>query len=200
MPEQFIPSVTGTMNGTTTSPLDLDQYRLAQNFADVAGVKKVLVRLPVRKPDRQWFVRTHPDREYRMSVGLLELKEDREYYLVHELALPGCMTEVQPCVLYTAISRTGVLFVWPCRLPNKDGRDSLWWASGRDAAMRAMTTWVSVRANTDVGAYELFEATADIPEPEWPDYSFAALLGLAFKDRISRDPDHPVLLKLQGRL
>lgn len=48
--------------------------------------------MPVRKPGRQDFIRVHPDESYRLETAVLELKEDRETYLVdpdiwHEL--PG---------------------------------------------------------------------------------------------------------------
>jgi len=38
--------------------------------------------VPVRKPHRQELVRVHPDESYRMNASVIELKDDREVYLV----------------------------------------------------------------------------------------------------------------------
>jgi hypothetical protein len=63
-------------------PFDLDSLRLNQDFAATVGVKKALTTILVRKPDRQWFVRVHPDADYRLETAVLELKEDGETYLI----------------------------------------------------------------------------------------------------------------------
>jgi len=49
-----------------------------------------------------------------------------------------------------------------------------------------------------LGAYEIFEAQGSIPEPIWPDLSFGEILRVAFKDRIIRSLDHPVVKRLHG--
>ncbi len=61
---------------------DLEKLRLNQNFAAELGVKKRLITVRVRKPQRQEFFRVHPDDTYTLTTGLLELKEERETYLV----------------------------------------------------------------------------------------------------------------------
>jgi hypothetical protein len=48
------------------------------------------------------------------------------------------------------------------------------------------------------GMYDVHEATADLPEPEWPAAPFQELIKLAFKDKLIADPDHPVLRQLRG--
>ena len=62
-------------------PFDLERLVLSQNFAETAGVKKLLTTVPVRKPNAQDFVRTHPSPDYRRDFLMLELKDDREQYL-----------------------------------------------------------------------------------------------------------------------
>jgi hypothetical protein len=54
---------------------------LSQDFADL-GVKKALITVPVRKPDKAWFFRVHPDEDRRLQTYVIELKEERETYLV----------------------------------------------------------------------------------------------------------------------
>jgi hypothetical protein len=51
-----------------------------------------------------------------------------------------------------------------------------------------------------LGAYEVFEATGDLPPPEWPDLPFQELVRIAFRDRFITDPGHPVLRRLRGEV
>src|SRR6516164_8469822 len=96
----------------TPNPFDPAALRLDQSFADTVGVTKLLTTVPVRKPNRQEFVRVHPGPSYRLTpVGIIEVKEDREVYLVPRdvaLALPPQVArEVVPVTLFTAINRQG---------------------------------------------------------------------------------------------
>jgi hypothetical protein len=50
----------------------------------------------------------------------------------------------------------------------------------------------------NLGAYEITEATAKMPDPEWPEYSFHDLLRIGFRDRVIGSLDHPVLKRLRG--
>jgi len=179
---------------------DLKRLRLSQNFAEQIGVKKALITVPVRKPDRQWFIRTHPDPRYRCEVAILEMKEDRESYLVDPVLWPELPGEVAAKLLFTAINRQGVVFLLPARLPNPNGRRDEWGRSLLEGAGKGMDSWVRIVANLGLGAYEVFEATAALPEPEWPNEPFEKLVEIGFRDRIIRAVDHPVLKKLRGEL
>lgn len=184
------------------SPFDFDPAKLAlpQDFAASVGVRKVLTTVPVRKPNRQEFVRVHPDESYRLSTAVIELKDERETYLVAPDLFPELPQEIVPKLLATAITRQGVLFLWPARLPNADGRPDPWNTSAIAAMDHAIKRWVRVTANMSLGAYELAEATAKLPEPEWPDEPFAKLLEIAFRDRVIESLDHPVLQRLRGEI
>src|SRR5262245_28680412 len=89
---------------------DLSAIRLDQSYANTLGVKKLLTTVPVRKPNRQDFVRVHPDPEYRLTpVAIIEMKEDREVYLVTPAiaqALPG---ECSMASIYLTITRQKVV-------------------------------------------------------------------------------------------
>ena len=290
---------------------DLERLRLSQDFPSQVGVKKALLTVPVRKPDRQWFIRVHPDLDWRLETAVLELKEERETYIVDPDMWPELPGELVPKVLFTAINRAisefpkgrkylislsfrgkasvrpaqvggfdvnivihgstavrgrgdlvayrwalwkltapwthrtrpphlgkrcafstsstgpfpsnhsrktpkgpkialgnpdrpinrqGVVFLWPVRLPGEDGRGNAWHRSALQAADLAMKGWVKVAANMSLGAYEAFEATGDLPEPEWPDRGFSSLVDIAFKDYYVRSLDHPVIQRLKGAL
>ena len=55
--------------------MDLDKLRLSQNFSEAVGVKKALLTIPVRRPNRQEFVRVHPDDGMSLQTAVLELKD-----------------------------------------------------------------------------------------------------------------------------
>jgi hypothetical protein len=105
-----------------------------------------------------------------------------------------------PRLLLTAVNRLGVPFIWPIRLPGPDGKIDDWNASALEAAKRAEANWVRVTANVPLGAYEVWEATSDLPGPVWPEQSFGEMLKIAFKGRQIASPDHPALKKLRGEV
>ena len=180
-------------------PFDLDALRLTQDFAASVGVKKALTTIPVRKPDRQWFVRVHPDPRYRIETAVLELKEDSETYLVApnmRSELPG---EIVPKILLTAVTRQHHVFLWPIRMPDELGKLDEWNRSAFEAAKLAERQWIRLAANRSLGAYETFVATGDLPDPEWPeDKSFAELVKIAFKGRYIDSIEHAVVKRLRG--
>ena len=189
------------MENSSNDPFDPAALRLDQSFADTVGVKKHLTTVPVRKPNRQDFVRVHPDPEYRLApAAIIEVKEDREVYLVTlnmAQELPG---EFTAATLFTAINRQGVLHLWPVKLPGPDGKHNEWHRSAAEAAELAMKRWIRLTANMSLGAYEVFEATGDLPEPNWPDIPFQEILKIAFNHRIVDRADHPLLQRLRGEI
>jgi hypothetical protein len=179
-------------------PFDLSKLRLSQDFVESAGVKKLITTVPVRKPNPQEFLRVHPDPKYRAVLAIIELKDDREIYLVTPniaRELPGEFVSV---MLFTAINRQGVTFLWPVKLPASNGRVMEWHRSAAEAAEIAMTRWVRVKSNMALGAYEIFEAASSVSNPEWPALSFQELLRVAFRDRLIDRFDHPVIKRLRG--
>jgi hypothetical protein len=51
-----------------------------------------------------------------------------------------------------------------------------------------------------LGANEVFLATGELPDPEWPEMSFTRILEVAFKGRYITDLDHPALRRLRGEV
>jgi hypothetical protein len=182
------------------NPLDnLSALRLDQSYADTVGVKKLLTTVPVRKPNRQDFVRVHPDPAFRLTpAAIIEVKEDREVYLVMPAIAQQLPGEFNVATLYVTINRQGTLHMWPVKLPTPEGRQNEWHRSAAEGAERAMMKWVRITSSMSLGAYEIFEANGDLPEPVWPDFSFQEILKIAFRDRIVDRPDHPLVQRLQG--
>jgi hypothetical protein len=184
---------------TNLDPFNPAALRLDQSYADTVGVKKLLTTVPVRKPNRQDFVRVHPDPDYRLTpAAIIEVKEDREIYLVTPNMAQQLPGEFALATLYTAINRQGVPFLWPVKLPGPDGKHNEWHRSAAEAAERAKDQWVPVTANMSLGAYDIVVATGNLSEPEWSDVSFQDLLRIGFRDHIVDQLDHPLIRRLRG--
>src|SRR6516162_7750119 len=171
-------------------PFDPANLRLDPEYLKTGGVKKLLTTVPVRKPNKQDFVRVHPDSDYRLcGVAIIELREDRETYLV----VPSYAQQLDPqtfnhCNLYLTINRQKVVFIWPVKLPGLGGRISGWHTSGLEGAEKAITQWIRVVANMNLGAYEFFVAQSQLSDPEWPALPLSELLHIAFKGHVIDGP------------
>jgi hypothetical protein len=177
---------------------NLDQFRLDQNFVEAIGVKKHITTIPVGKPHKQDFIRVHPNESYHFQTAILEIKDYRESYLIIKDLWEELSNEITLKILYTTINRQRILFLWPVRLPDANGRLDEWNRSAHEAAQRAMKEWIKVKANMSLGAYEIFTPTGNLPDPEWRDIDFNEILKIAFRDKIIDDIDHPVLRSLRG--
>ena len=62
------------------------------------GVKRIFTNIPVRKPHRQEFVRTHPDPDYRIDCKVLHLKNDNEVYFLHPDVFFICRHRCAACL------------------------------------------------------------------------------------------------------
>jgi hypothetical protein len=197
-----LPPISSTSAGPAPDPFDPAHLRLSQDFGASLGVKKALITVPVRKPSKECFIQVHPGEEFRIQTCVIELKDDREIYLVERALWPELVGEATfgPRALFTAMTRQGVVFVWPIRLPGPDGRLDSWNESALEAAKLADGQWVRIAANMHLGAYDVAVATAPIPPPAWPEISFKELLRVAFKGRYIDTMDHIVLRKLRGEI
>ncbi len=183
---------------TLTSPINLQEIALSQDYATTVGIKKVLTNVPVRKPDKQTFFRVHPDLDYQLDTMVLEMKEERETYLVMPNLRDEMAGEITPKTIFTCITRQGDCFLWPIKLPGEDGRLDPWNQSAFDAAEIGKERWIRLVANLTLGAYQVYEATGALPDPKWPDVTFKKLVTLAFKGKVIEDYEHVILRRLRG--
>jgi hypothetical protein len=189
-----------TTTAETPDPFDPANLRLDQSFVETAGVKKLLTTVPVRRPNRQDFIRVHADPAYRMPCALIELKEERETYLLTPAIsreLPG---EFFIANIHTTINRQGVVSLWPVKTPGSDGKQSDWIRSAAEGAAMAVTRWIRLTPNMSLGAYEITVAESAIADPEWPEQPFRDSLKIGFGDRLIDRLDHPLIARLRGRM
>ena len=201
--KQTIPAVEQENKNQTVEPkglegFDLETLRVSQDFVKDSGVKKLLTTVPVRKPNRQDFVRVHPDSSYVLDTMLLNLKEERETYLVAPSFREEIPQELTHTRLALATNRQKVLFLWQLRLPGSSGKTDAWSMSALEAYEEAKKNWVRVSANMSLGAYDIYEALGNLSDPEWPDESMDEIVRIAFRNSFIDSYDHPVLRRLRG--
>ena len=197
-PVQTIQEVTETQNvDESDSDFDLESIRLPQHYSEQIGVKKLLTTVPVRKPNRTQFFRTHP--EYRMDVKLLKYGETDEMYVVKPEVSADVLQLAKPYRLVLVVDRLGTAFIWPLAIPDEE-RPMDWHKSALEADLRAQKAWIRLAANQALGAYDIFEAAGELSEPIWPTESWNKLVAVAFKQKIIDTPEHVIIQKLQGRM
>ena len=122
--------------------IDFNAIR-SRDFADPADVTSLVTQVPVRRPNGHTFVRVHPSPEYRFPVDLIELPDEEETYLIYSNDVAAALDEVRkPCMLYTAITRQGTVFLWPVKLPRGNKKLVAWRTSATEAAEKATKAWV----------------------------------------------------------
>jgi hypothetical protein len=77
-----------------SDPYNLDAFRLSQDYAALVPVKPILTKVPVRKPSKEWYVRTHFDPAYRLRAGMLELKGCSRADAIDYAAFEACSSTV----------------------------------------------------------------------------------------------------------
>src|SRR4029077_19453306 len=76
-------TVSGTPPLVAPDPFNAKALRLPSAFEHNAGIRKVINDIPVRKPHGQEWIRVHPSPEFSGNYGVIILKDDNEFYLLH---------------------------------------------------------------------------------------------------------------------
>ncbi len=120
----------------TTDPFDLEALRVD---AEDATVERVVLTVRVRRPRKQEFFRVHPADDYTLDSMVYEREDgiDREVYLVAPALRAELVDVCRRVRLYVCMSKRGVMFLWPARLPDTDGAGRPWHASALEIAEEA---------------------------------------------------------------
>jgi hypothetical protein len=177
----------------------LSSLRLDQSYMEATlGVRRVLNTVPVRKPNKQDFFRVHPD--HSLDCYSVELKAEGEIYFVTPELAQLIAEFCEPVRLRLCVTRQGVVFLWPIKLPRDDRRSDDWRRSAAEAAHLAESRWIRLTAHMSLGAYETFEAVADLGDPKWPPESWTEIVKIALRDRRIDDANHAVIRQLLGKV
>jgi hypothetical protein len=188
------------MNHEIEKDFDLEKIKVSQDFLQMATGKQRLLSVPIRKPKKQHYVRTHSDPRYSMLVYLLELQDEMgEVYVLHP-EVPDAATEAKPVNLVGAITKNGNFFFWPLKVPDPDGKVMEAHRSSIEAAQIAQQAWIRIFWDAELQSYKVKEATADFGDPKWPEQTPEELFKIAFRNKLITDPDHVVLKRLRGEV
>jgi hypothetical protein len=191
-----------TVEIKTADPFDPASLRVGSDFA--FGLKKAVFTVSARKPDKAWWIRAHPDAAYRLQTAVIERRGERggaETHLVAPHLRDHLATEptFRPMLLVTAINTQDVVFIWEINLP-RDDRENKWAQTALAAVEVATKGWTRIAANMSAGHYDVWQASGNLAEPQWPQLTFREILKLAYKDRYIDDLNHPVLRQLRGEV
>ena len=185
----------------TIDPItDLHALRLPANYGVTLGVKKLLTTVPVGKPKKSSFFRSHTDEAMRFPAMLLENKEANESYLVMPYVAQSISELVRPMVLHAVIDRQNNVSLVPVPLPDSSGKRNPWHESLAQAVEHAKSKWIRISANMHLGNYEVYEAEGALPDPDWPSCTMDELVRIAFRGKIIDSLEHPVVQSLLGRI
>lgn len=187
------PPPTGDQSASPTDIFtDLDALKLDTANALFLGTTKHVVHVPIRRPSKTEFIRTHPEESYSLPGRVFEDREGdgRTYYVLPNLT--RFLEDVtRPVFLVLAQNSVSVTFIWPVTASEAGG----WGDSARSAAFLARDHWVRIVANRPASSYDVITAEAEIPPPRWPDMTFGDLLKVAFKGRVIDSMEHPIILR-----
>jgi hypothetical protein len=183
------------------NPFDPARYRLETDYTTMLGSQEHLLAVPVRKPGKEAFFRAHPTN--RLETAVVEVGDDTgdpETFLVDRSLWPALASEptFHPCLLVHYQTRQGVNALWKIKLPRPGDKINPWTRSALLALARAEREWIRLKSDRALGAYTAETATGIVEAPRWPDYDFAKLLEIAFRERVIESLDHPVLKRLRG--
>ena len=181
---------------TSASVFDDLEAAEARDATATAPTRRMLTRLSVKRPEKHWFFRTHP--EFSFQCWLYEDRDERETFYVWPQIADELTGFARLVLLRLSVTRQGTVFIFPVKL-QQDAGARMWNETARDAAEQAQKRWVSMRSNLQEGCYEIYLAEGTWPEPEWPELTKPEILKLAFGDRVIMTADHPVILRLRGR-
>jgi hypothetical protein len=183
-------------------PFDPATYKVSQDLSAVANVKKHIVSIPVRKPDKTWWVRRHPGAEYSFTAWVVELREEQEVFLVSPEVRPFLVGEATFKLMdfHLAVNMQGKVFLWAVRAPTDDQKEMpSWMRAPLKAAALAKDQWTRITWNEQTREHDV-NSVPNPTEPVFPSLAMKEVLQLAFKDYIIGDLNHPTLKKLRGEI
>lgn len=166
-----------------------------------AEFSAILASIKVRKPSKTEFFRVHPEPDYRVRVGIIDMGFGEGHYLLTPQIAMFMERDAKQVDLVTSVNQHGGVFIWPLTVSSVDRAPSPWTTTARAACEQALTRWVRLQSDMRAGQYNIIVADGNLKEPVWPDKTFPELLELAFgQDRLISLVDHPIVQRLQGRL
>jgi hypothetical protein len=182
-----------------------DYAAFAVTDAEAASVGQSATKptlLQVKKPHKQATVQLQPDRTQWFMLQCFVLHGeaegkggDKSYYPILPAVAELVPESVIPVQFIPYVTVNGTLMLWPVSM-KRDAKGELnsWHASALDLIEEysASGDWIRVVANQEAGGYDVKVMALSLA-PKWPSMTKQEMLDLAFKKRLIKDLDHPVI-------
>jgi len=187
------------LNSNQLANIDLKNVRLPTNYGATLGVKKLLTTIQVGRPKKAQFFRTHQSEDMVFPSMILENNEAQETYVVFPEVAQAISELVRPVFLHAAIDRQNNVSLIPVPLPGDSGVRHPAHESLAQAVEYAKVKWIRLNFNKHISGYDIYQAEALLPEPEWPSGDIESYVQVAFRGRVITSLDHPVIQAHLGR-
>ena len=158
--EESTEFVSGTPPPVLPDPFDAKALRLPPAFEQNAGIRKVISTIPVRKPHSQEWIRVHPGEDFSGNFGVIILKDDNEFYLLHPNLVGAYENEMTRVRIFTCMSMNKIFVLVGGEVAGSGHKNAdRWNNSAIEAAEAAMKRKVRVQSNKGLGAYEYSSPT-----------------------------------------
>jgi hypothetical protein len=194
------PPIKQTKGSSEIDPFDPRNFKKAQDPRLNPGADPATSGLPssieARKPKKTWFFRVHPDPDYRAVLPLYTDEDskhrDESYLFAPGLDIPPDLEDVvRDTHVAAAITSTGIPFLYKLAVS-----DSSYYESGLEVIRRAIEGWI--RVTPADGCYVIHPPIAQLDEPHFPNVLFRDYLERAFRKRLIKSLDEPLVKKIRG--
>lgn len=178
--------------------VNLEEFTYREDFVAGSKLQGEITFVPVRRPDPQSWVYITSKSEMRANVPVLELKQQRETYLVRPEVAACLDGETSHRMLVPYADRDGGFFLWAVRFTDARGNPDSWSISAQRICTEYTDRWIKIKSKMSTGCYDVIIAPIEIPPPEWPAGGLQFLVNRAFKNKIINSLDDPVIKRLKG--
>jgi len=174
---------------------DLDALQ-EDGDADQGDLPEILAYVPVGKPGKGVFFRTHPEWRLTAWIWVAPAAKDQlvgETYFITKRAR-SLFTDDESALkrvdFVPYITLDGDIGLWPVNRPiaSANSGGAGWSLSAQAAAHTAKTKWIRLLKGR--GAYRVFPSQGDNREPKWPAYTFKEILAVGLAEHIIEDAEH----------
>lgn len=183
-------------NGFSLDEVVATEQVVPSNLAHAAGAN-------FRKPGDKEFVRVTKSPDEILPLDILEV-DDKSKYIVTPTAMAAInmmheakgrmMIKTKRVIVHLAVNMDGVGFLWPITVMESD---NTWVESAQNCANIAKDQWIRIVSNSPAKRYDYHPANKHAgTAPKWPNETFIEMLNLAFKNKVIKSLDHPVIKEL----
>ena len=100
------------------------KFRMASASLTNVETEKLITHVPVGKPNKQKFVRVHPDQAFWFECAILKLEDEQRPFLVTPEIASLIVQDIKLVVLRLTTDRQGNLSLWPIPPVPEEGEEN----------------------------------------------------------------------------